>query len=62
MLESDPEVLRDSARWGNTLPIIDDSFLHPLEVHGVVDVTHVVDVCRIDCDGVPKHISRALAS
>ena len=47
-------------------PIIDHRLLHPLEVHGIVDVTQLVDVGRFNGNGVLKgrhatHIRLALA-
>ena len=44
MLERDPQVAGDRVGRGDAAPIIDHRLLHPLEVHGVVHMTHVVDV------------------
>ena len=56
VLERDPQVRRDRVRRGDAAPIVDHRFLHPLQVHGIVDVTHVVDVGRQDRDWVAEHL------
>jgi hypothetical protein len=58
MLERDPQVLGDGARRGDAAPIVDHRFLHPFEVHGVVDMTHVVYVGRFDRNGMAEHVKR----
>jgi len=57
MLQRDPQVSRDSVGWGDATPIVDDRLLHPLQVGRVVDMTHVVDVGRIDRDRMTEHWS-----
>ena len=62
MLERDPQVLRDRIRRRDTLPIVDHGVLNPLQVHGIVDMTHVVDVGGIDGDCVAEHGVQAVIS
>ena len=44
----------DRVRRGDAPPIIDHGFLHPLEVHGIVHMTHVIDVAGFDGDAVAE--------
>ena len=46
---------RDCVGRGDAAPVIDDRLLHPFQVHGIVHMTHVVDVGRFDRDGVAEH-------
>ena len=55
MLERNPLVRCDGVRRRNAPPIIDDRFLHPFEIHAIIDMTHVVDVGRLDRNGVTEH-------
>ena len=57
MLERDPQVFCDRARRSNAAPIVDHRFLDPFQVHGIVHMTHMVDVGRLDRDGVTEHCS-----
>ena len=58
MLERDPQVLRDRDRRRATGPLMDHRVLHPFEVGGIVDMTHVVDVGGVDRNDVTEHCHR----
>ena len=53
-------MLGDRAWRGDAAPIVDHRFLNPLQIDGVVDMTHVVDVGRFDRYWVPEHRLKCL--
>jgi hypothetical protein len=55
MLERDPYMPCDGIWRRNALPIVDHRILDPLEVHRIIDVPHVVDVCGIYRDWMAEH-------
>jgi hypothetical protein len=44
MFEGHPEKLFLCINGRDVLPIANNSLLHPAKIHGIVDMTHVVDV------------------
>jgi len=48
MFQSDPQVGSHRHGWGQSLPVIDDRRLNPLQISGVIDVSHEVDVARLN--------------
>jgi len=52
MLERDPEMLGDRFGRRKRPPMVEHGALHPFEIAGIVDMTHEVDVVRLDADGI----------
>jgi len=48
MFESHPEKFFLSINGRDVLPIPDNGLLHPSKVHGIVDMTHAVDIAWCD--------------
>jgi hypothetical protein len=42
-------------RRRGVLPIGHHRILHPAQINGVIDMAHMVNVCRCDCNIVPIH-------
>ena len=44
MLERDPQMLCDGSGRRNFFPMGDHRFLYPLQIMGIIDVAHEIDV------------------
>ena len=51
VLQRDPQMRRHGLGRGQRAPVIDHRILHPFQVRRVIDMTHEVDVGRINVNG-----------
>ena len=55
VLERDPQVSGDGFGGRDRFPVARHRVLHPAQIDRVVDVSHVVDVDRLDGDAMREH-------